>query len=58
VVIGAEHGGAGRLDASFVERLRRLVRAPILSIVAKADRQPMSSPEPFARFQDLASATA
>ena len=57
VVIGVEQGCAGRLDASFVERLRKLVRAPVLSIVAKADRQPMPSPDPFARLQGLASAT-
>ena len=58
VVIGVERGGAGHHDASFVKRLRRLVRAPVLSIVAKADRQPMPSPDPFARSQNLASAAA
>jgi nucleotide-binding universal stress UspA family protein len=44
VVIGIERGGAGRLDASFVERLRKLLRTPVLSIAGKALPQPMRSP--------------
>jgi nucleotide-binding universal stress UspA family protein len=53
VVIGAERGSAARLDTSFVERLRRLVRTPVLSIVAKAESQPMPSPDPIVRLRDL-----
>lgn len=58
VVIGVVRGGAGPHDASFVKRLRRLVRSPVLSIAAKAEPQPMPSPGPFARLQDHASAAA
>ncbi len=53
VVIGAEHGNATRLDTSFVERLRRLVCTPVLSIVAKAESQPIQSPDSVVRFREL-----
>ena len=53
VVIGVERGHAGRLDASFVERLRKLASTPVLSIVANAVPQPMPSLDPVARFGEL-----
>lgn len=53
VVIGAERGRATRLDVSFVEKLRRLVRAPVLSIVAQPEPQPVHSLAPVVPLSEL-----
>jgi len=53
VVVGLERRGAGRLDASFVERLRGRADMPVLSVVAKTERRPMLSLEPDSRLRDL-----
>lgn len=53
VVIGVERGGAGRFDPPFVERLRKLVSTPLLSIGGKAVPQPMPFRDPVFRLAAL-----
>ena len=53
VVMGVERAGAARLDTSFLERLRRLVRTPVLSIVGNAEPQPRPSRDPVDQLREL-----
>jgi nucleotide-binding universal stress UspA family protein len=53
VVVGLERRGARWLDASFVERLRGRANMPVLSVVAKTERQLMPSLDPGGRLRDL-----
>jgi nucleotide-binding universal stress UspA family protein len=57
LVIGMELGGVGHLDAPFVERLRQVVRRPVLSIVAKAEPRPVPSRHPAFWLRDMVPST-
>jgi nucleotide-binding universal stress UspA family protein len=53
VVVGLERRGVGRLDASFVERLRGRANVPVLSVVAKTERQLVPCIDPVSRLREL-----
>ncbi|HEX6766918.1 MAG TPA: universal stress protein [Polyangiaceae bacterium] len=57
VVVGVEPAGTARLDTSFVERLRRLVCTPVLSIVARPEARPVRSRDPLAGLRELLPST-
>jgi nucleotide-binding universal stress UspA family protein len=53
VVVGLERRGEGWLGASFVERLRGRANMPVLSVVAKTERQLMPALDVGSRLREL-----